>query len=132
MEILNPKHKEPKVPTEKLRDEFLQGPADESLEKMEKDLMKVAIATQEPKYEKIVFHNNRDPGHPLEFHFSNEKVPFTMYKLEDGKSYTLPVDVIRNLERCKEEVHKWRTSSEGIPEVTVCGYRSHFICERTA
>lgn len=128
------KKPEKKVPVEQLQENFLQGPADEPIEQVSEELKEeqVVVAPAMPLMEKIIFRNQRDPGHPLEFHYASKTHPFKMYKLIDGQTYTLPYEVIKNLEGCKEHIHKYRRSSEGIPEVYIAGYRTHFVCERAA
>lgn len=124
--------REPKVPVEELRENHLSGPADESLEQIEAEMKvsQVAVVNEIPKYEKIIFRNQRDPGYPLEFHYSSKTHPFKMYKLIDGQEYHLPVEVIRNLESCRENIEKYRKNDKGIPEIYVAGYKTHFVCER--
>lgn len=125
--------KEKKVDVEQLRENFLSGPAEEADEVREKELMVDAIVPvkEVPHMERIIFRNQRDPGQPLEFHYSSKTCPFKMYKLIDGKEETLPLEVIRNLEGCRENVEKYRKNSEGVPEIYVAGYKTHFVCERT-
>ncbi len=125
--------KEKKIPVEKLQEEHLTGPASESIEEIAQKLNEgvVVVAKEMPLLEKIVFRNQRDPGHPLEFHFQSKRVPFKHYKLIDGETYTLHVDVIKNLEGCRENVEKYRRNSQGIPEIYIAGYKTHFVCERT-
>lgn len=122
-----------KIPVEKLQEEYLSGPADESIEQVAKELKEdvVVIVKEMPRLEKVVFRNQRDPGYPLEFHYASKTHPFKQYKLIDGQTYDLPVEVIRNLEGCRENVHKYRRSSAGIPEIYVAGYKTHFVCERS-
>jgi hypothetical protein len=121
-----------KVPVEKLREEHLSGPADQPIEKIASEMKdeQVVVFTEVPKYEKITFRNQRDPGHVLEFHYSSATHPFKQYKLIDGKQYDLPIEVIRNLEGCKENIHKYRRNADGLPEIFIAGYKSHFMCER--
>lgn len=125
--------KEKKVPVEKLQEEHLTGPASETIEEIAKNLNEgiVVVAKEVPHMEKIIFRNQRDPGHALEFHFKSKNVPFKHYKLIDGETYTLPLEVIRNLEGCRENVEKYRRNSQGIPEIYIAGYKTHFVCERT-
>lgn len=124
--------REKKIPVEKLREEHLNGPADEPIEKVAADMKEdqIVIVNELPKMERIIFRNQRDPGHPLEFHYASATVPFKSYKLIDGHQYDLPVEIIRNLESCRENIEKYRRNSEGLPEVYVAGYKSHFVCER--
>lgn len=123
---------ETKVPIEQLQQEHLAGPADEPIEQVAAELKEgqVVVATEVPKVESVTFRNQRDPGHALEFHYASKTHPFKQYKLIDGETYKLPLEVIRNLEGCKEDIHKHRKNSQGVPEIYVAGYRTHFVCER--
>lgn len=124
--------REKKIPVEQLQESFLAGPADESMDQIAEELQEnqVVIATEVPRHEKITFRNQRDPGHPLEFHYLSATCPFKMYKLIDGAQYTLPTEVIKNLETCRENIEKYRRNSQGLPEIYVAGYKTHFVCER--
>lgn len=126
--------KKPKIAVETLQEEHLTGPANESVkeiaEKLKED--KIIIATETPRLEKVIFRNQRDPGHPLEFHYASKSHPFKSYKLIDGHEYTLPLEVIRNLEGCRENIEKYRKGPDGLPQVYVAGYKTHFVCERAA
>ena len=130
--VLVAKKRESKVPLEKLQEEYLSGPADESIEQVAEELKvdQVVIVDEVSKFERVVFRNQRDPGHVLEFHYSSKMVPFKQYKLIDGAEYDLPLEVIKNLERCREDIHKYRRNREGIPEIYTAGYKTHFVCER--
>lgn len=122
-----------KVPIEKLQEDHLLGPAQESISEIaNKMLGKVEVTEHVPELEKIIFRNQRDPGYPLDFHYASKTHPFKMYTLIDGKEYTLPKEVIRNLEGCKEHVHKYRRNIDGIPEIYNAGFKQHFVCERAA
>jgi hypothetical protein len=124
-----------KIPVEKLQEDHLTGPADESIEEVREVLKdkKVVIANEIPQLEKIIFRNQRDPGYPLEFHYASKTHPFKQYSLIDGQEYTLPKEVIRNLEGCRENIEKYRKNqSSGLPEIYVAGYKTHFVCERAA
>ncbi len=124
--------RERKMPVEQLQEQHLIGPAQESLEDISREMKEEQVVTvkETPKFERIIFRNQRDPGFPLEFHYHSATSPFKQYKLIDGKEYTLPTEVIRNLEGCREDIHKYRKNSDGIPEVYVAGYKTHFVCER--
>jgi hypothetical protein len=124
--------KQKKVPIEQLQEEHLTGPANLPLDEVAKEMQvdQVVAVREISPMETIVFRNQRDPGQPLEFHFSSATCPFKMYTLIDGHKYTLPVEVIRNLERCRENIEKYRKNADGIPQVYVAGYKSHFLCER--
>ena len=124
--------REKKIPVEKLQEQHLSGPADESIDQVAAELKEgqVVVANKMPHLERVVFRNQRDPGYPLEFHYSSKDHPFKQYKLIDGQQYTLPIEVVRNLESCRENIEKYRRNSEGIPEIYVAGYKTHFVCER--
>lgn len=125
--------KEKKIPVEELQENHLSGPADEPLEVIAAELKEnqVVIIEQMPHIEHIVFRNQRDPGYPLEFHYASKTHPFKSYKLIDGQQYDLPYEVVKNLEGCREHIHKYRKNMEsGIPEVYIAGYKTHFVCER--
>jgi len=124
-----------KIPVEKLQEDHLTGPANESIEEVREVLKdkKVVIANEIPQLEKIIFRNQRDPGYPLEFHYASKTHPFKQYSLIDGQEYSLPKEVIRNLEGCRENIEKYRKNqSSGLPEIYVAGYKTHFVCERAA
>jgi len=127
------KSPEDKIPVEQLKEQHLSGPADEPMSVVSKELREneIVIIEDFPKHEKVIFRNQRDPGHPLEFHYASKTSPFKQYKLIDGKEYELPLEVIKNLEGCREHIHKYKRSSEGLPEIYVAGYKTHFVCERT-
>lgn len=127
--------KEKKLPVEKLQEDHLSGPADESIEEVAVALKEnqVVIVNEIPKLEKIIFRNQRDPGYSLEFHYASKSHPFKQYKLIDGQEYELPKEVIKNLESCRENIEKYRKSSySGLPEIYIAGYKTHFVCERAA
>lgn len=124
--------KERKIPVDQLQEQHLSGPADESIEQVRDELQvdKIVFSSDIPKVEKVIFRNQRDPGHVLEFHYASKTHPFKQYKLIDGHQYDLPVEVIKNLERCRENIEKYRRNADGIPEIYVAGYKTHFVCER--
>jgi len=124
--------REKKIPVEELQENHLAGPADEPMEKIAAELKEnqVVVMTQVPNFEKITFRNQRDPGHVLEFHYASKTHPFKMYKLTDGAQYDLPTEVIKNLESCRENIEKYRKGPDGLPQIYVAGYKTHFVCER--
>lgn len=129
------KPKQKKIAVETLQDDHLTGPANESMEEVREALKEnqVVIAVEKPDYETITFRNQRDPGYPLEFHYSSKTHRFKQYTLIDGQTYALPREVIRNLESCRENIEKYRKSSHsGLPEIYIAGYKTHFVCERAA
>lgn len=125
--------REKKVPVEQLQEKHLEGPAQESIEYVAKEMKEnqVVVVQEVAPHQRIIFRNQRDPGHPLEFHYASKTVPFKMYKLIDGMEYDLPLEVIKNLEGCREHVHKYRRNEQtALPEIYIAGYRTHFVCER--
>jgi hypothetical protein len=130
--VIRRKAPEKKVAVETLQENHLSGPADESMEQVRAELKEdqVVVVDEIPRFEKITFRNQRDPGHVLEFHYASKTHPFKQYKLIDGAQYDLPFEVVRNLESCRENIEKYRKSAQGIPEVYVAGYKTHFVCER--
>jgi len=96
----------------------------------------VVIAKEIPKYEKIVFVNNRDPGCALYFHYSSATHPLKHYTLMHGLEYELPVEVIQHLEgqkpndlySCHSRIYGTRKNYEGLPENYVSGYKPYFQC----
>lgn len=128
------KRPQPKEKVEELQEKFLEGPADESIAEVREKLQvdEVVVVPLMPACEKIIFRNQRDPGYPLDFHYYSKTHPFKVYKLIDGHTYTLPREVVLNLEGCRENVEKYRKNSEGLPEIYIAGYKNHFVCERVA
>jgi hypothetical protein len=126
---------EPKIPIEQLQEKHLTGPAEEDIEDSEKalkvDEVVPTFSSSNNTFERITFRNQRDPGMPLEFHAHTKDNPYKQYKLIDGKEYTLPKEIIKNLEGCRENIHKYRRNADGIPEIYIAGYKTHFVCERT-
>jgi hypothetical protein len=84
------------------------------------------IVKEIPKIERIVFRNDRDPGIPLEFHYSSKTIPLTQYKLFDGQEYDLPVEVIEHLEDRKIPISAYRKGMDGHPERFISGYKYNF------
>jgi hypothetical protein len=123
-----------KIDVGTLQENHLTGPANESIQEIAKELKEdqIVIAKETPRLEKVIFRNQRDPGHPLEFHYASKTHPFKSYKLIDGQEYMLPIEVIRNLEGCRENIEKYRKGASGLPEAYVAGYKTHFVCERAA
>ncbi len=130
--VFTAKKAEKKIPVEQLKEQHLAGPADESMDQVAVELKEnqVVVINETPKFEKVTFRNQRDPGYPLDFHYASKSHPFKQYHLVDGAQYDMPIEVIKNLEACRENIHKYRKNSEGIPEVYTAGYKTHFVCER--
>lgn len=131
--VITRRRPEKKIDVETLQEQHLSGPADESIDEVARELKEneVVVMDELPHFENVVFRNQRDPGYPLEFHYASKTHPFKQYKLVDGNKYNLPYEVIRNLESCRENIEKYRRNAEGIPEIYIAGYKTHFVCERT-
>jgi hypothetical protein len=93
---------------------------------------KVVIAKHIPEYRKVVFINGRDPGYPLDFHYSSKTHPLKIYKLLHGKEYDLPVEIIEHLESCSEPVYAYRRGLDGHPEMYVVSRKYIFQCRTPA
>jgi hypothetical protein len=91
-------------------------------------LEKVVVATETPKYRKVVFINGRDPGYPLDFHYSSKTHPLKIYKLLHGHEYDLPEEVIEHLESCNEPVYAYRKGEDGHPQMYVESRKYIFQC----
>jgi hypothetical protein len=89
----------------------------------------VQIVATMPKMERILFRNDRDPGHALEFHFRSKTHPMHHYKLCHGKEYTLPVEIIEHLENRKIPLYAYRKGDDGHPQMYVSGYKHQFTCK---
>ena len=129
------KSKQKKIPVEMLQEEHLTGPASESMEEIKDSLEvgKIVFSNEKPDYEEVIFRNQRDPGYPLECHYSSKTHPFKQYTLIDGQTYTLSREFIKHLEGCRENIEKYRKSQHtGLPEIYIAGYKTHFVCERAA
>ena len=118
------------MPKEKIEQDFLS-------ENPEIPVNKKVIAVQEmPKYERIIFLNNRDPGCILYFHYASATHPLKLYKLGHGLEYELPVEIIKHLEgqnpndpyTCHSRIYAERKNNEGLPETYVSGYKPYFQC----
>lgn len=98
---------------------------------------KIIITNTVPKYEEIVFLNNRDPGQTLYFHYQSKTHPLKHYTLAHGLKYNLPVEVIKHLEgmhesdpyACHTRMYSERKNYEGLPETYVSGYKANFQCK---
>ena len=68
----------------------------------------------------------------LEFHYGNVKngLPTTHYVLEHGKQYTLPVEVVENLESRREPIPRWSKNSEGNPVIVNDQFKYPFSCRQ--
>lgn len=60
-----------------------------------------------PNMRRVVFSNMRDPGQPLDFHYSSGTHPLKMYTLYHDKPVELPEEVIEHLENCGQLLYKW-------------------------
>ena len=53
----------------------------------------------------------------------------THYTLEHGKEYTLPLEVVENLEDSKIPIYAYQNDTDGIPQIYVKGYKYNFSCK---
>lgn len=90
---------------------------------------KIAVVKVMPKMDTIIFRNDRDPGIPLEFHYSSKSIPLTQYKLLHDHEYVLPVEVIEHLESRVIPIYSYRKGADGHPEMFVTGNRHQFTCK---
>lgn len=89
----------------------------------------IAIATEMPKMETIIFRNDRDPGIPLTFHYSSKTHPLHHYTLYHGQEHTLPVEVIEHLESCAVPLYAYRKGPDGHPQMYCNGKKYNFSCK---
>lgn len=87
---------------------------------------KIVIATHVPEMRRVVFINNRDPGYPLDFHYSSKTHPLKIYRLFHGYEHELPVEVIEHLESCTEPQYGWRKDQFGKNEQYINGRKYIF------
>lgn len=98
---------------------------------------KVVVAKEIPKMQRIVFTNNRDPGVTLHFHYHSKTHPLKHYDLVHGKTYDLPIEVIKHLEgqnehdpyACHHRLYGRRMKLDGFSETYVNGFVSYFQCK---
>lgn len=79
-----------------------------------------------PEHKRVVFINQRDPGHTLHFHYASKTIPLHQYHLLDGYEYTLPVEVISHLESCAERIYGYRKGLDGNPAIYVKAFKYNF------
>lgn len=98
----------------------------------------VIVAQEIPRYERVIFINNRDPGVTLHFHYASGTHPLKHYDLAHGKEYDLPLEVCVHLEgenkcdmyACHQRIYGKRTNHEGLPENYVQSYKPYFQLKR--
>ncbi len=93
-----------------------------------KQVEKIVVAKALPVYRKITFLNGRDPGYPLDFHYSSATHPLKIYKLLHGHDYELPEEVIEHLESCNEPQYAYRKGLDGHPAMYVESRKYIFQC----
>jgi hypothetical protein len=91
-------------------------------------LDKIVVINEVPKYRRIVFINGRDPGYPLDFHYSSATHPLKIYKLIHGQEYDLPEEIIEHLESRSEPVYAYRRGNDGHPEMYTESRKYIFQC----
>jgi len=82
-----------------------------------------------PEHRRVQFLNGRDPGIPLEFHYSTKTHPLKQYKLIHGHEYDLPIEVIEHIESCAERNYGYRTGADGHPEMYTKSLKYIFQCK---
>jgi hypothetical protein len=96
-----------------------------------KSMEKIVIAKEIPKMRKITFLNGRDPGYPLDFHYSSKTHPLKIYKLLHGHDYELSEEVIDHLESCNEPQYAYRKGMDGHPQMYVESRKYIFQCRNS-
>lgn len=89
----------------------------------------VAVVAVMPKMETIIFRNDRDPGHVLEFHYSTKTHKLHHYKLFHGQEYTLPLEVVEHLESRAVPIYSYKRGPDGHPVMYISGYKHQFSCK---
>lgn len=89
---------------------------------------KIVLAKYVPEYKKVVFINGRDPGYPLDFHYSSKTHPLKHYHLFHGKECDLPVEIIDWLESRCEPQYGYRKGESGFQEHYIQSYKYIFQC----
>lgn len=95
---------------------------------------RVVVAKEVTKYEKVRFHNLRDPGVTLHFHYHSKTHPLKHYDLIHDQIYDLPIEVIKHLEgeaswdphACHTRIYGRKMDAEGKSVTFVNGYRPCF------
>jgi hypothetical protein len=82
---------------------------------------KVVISDHIPKYEEVVFTNQRDPGVMLEFHYRSKTHPIKHYKLCDGEQYNLPKEIIDHLQSCSIPIYGRPEPDKSVMDLPVIG-----------
>lgn len=82
-----------------------------------------------PNTQRFTFHNGRDPGHPLEFHYHSKTSPLKHYTLHHGHEYELPIEIIDHLEQCGEAQYGYRPGIDGHPQMYVKGKKYLYRCQ---
>ncbi len=112
--------------SEVIQEQILQ----ENPEGLESVVGKIALVKEVPPIERVIFRNMRDPGVTLEFHYCTKTMPLTMYKLQDGKEYDLPCEVVEHLMDRKVPVYAYKRDSDGLPQQYIKTYRFNFNIQR--
>lgn len=89
---------------------------------------KIVVSRNMSEYRDVQFLNGRDPGYPLDFHYSSKTHPLKQYKLLHGHNYKLPVEIIEHLESRSEPVYGYRRGADGHPEMYVTSRKFIFQC----
>ena len=83
---------------------------------------------EESKLVKGVFKNLEAPGGMLEFPFREyPQDPVRMYKLEDGKTYEVPLCVAKHINKtCNERAHNYVVDVEGRKTIDMTKKRQRY------
>lgn len=114
--------------SEVIAENFLKQDPEGQVTTQDHSLDKVVLAKHVPEYRKINFLNGRDPGYPLDFHYSSKTHPLKIYKLLHGKEYNLPVEIIEHLESLSEPQYGYRKGMDGHPEMFINSRKFIFQC----
>lgn len=81
------------------------------------------------KMVRFIFHNQRDPGVALHFHYHSKNHPLKHYTLFHGLEHELPQEIVDHLESVGEPQYGERKTADGHPEPYVKGHKYIFRCQ---
>lgn len=103
---------------------------DDTIGHEEEILSPVKVFKDIPEMTTIIFRNDRDPGVPLEFHYASKTHPLNHYTLEHGKQYTLPVEVVEEIESKRIPIYVYKKGPDDLPVKVINGYKYMFTCKQ--
>lgn len=88
----------------------------------------VHVFKEVPKYRKVVFVNQRDPGVTLDFHYQSHSHPIKDYHLTPGIPIDLPEEIISHIENLCIPQYGTEVFDENLGRFVrpVKGYKYHF------